>query len=243
MFLLGRKPMRASPIIIVCLSLLLAACAGPGPMPYGAPYGSGPYYGYSSPASGPAAAPMPMGAPMPMAAPMPAGAPGAPMMVPDNSPQFMPSGPYLLDTGDRLRVVVYGQEGLSNVYTVDATGQISMPLIGQVPAAGGAPAALERAIAARLRSGYIKEPHVAVEVETYRPFFIMGEVTLGGQYPYVNNMNVQMAVAIAGGYSPRADRGKVEVTRKINGVLMRAMVPPTHPLFPGDTVVIKERWF
>jgi len=219
--------MRSPLLFALAMASALAGCAGPmgpgrGIGAYGgAPYTAAPIYG----------------------APAPYGAPGDPMLVQANSPQFTPSGPYLLDTGDRLRVVVYGQEGLSNVYAVDATGQISMPLIGAVPAGGTSTQDLERAIASRLRSGFIKEPHVAVEVETYRPFFIMGEVTLGGQFPYVNGMTVQMAVAIAGGYSPRADRGKVEVTRKINGMLMRAVVPPAHPLFPGDTIVIKERWF
>ncbi len=157
--------------------------------------------------------------------------------------QFIPQGPYLLDTGDRLRVVVYGQESLSNVYAVDSTGSISMPLIGQIEVAGYSTKDVEGAISGKLRSGFIREPHVAVEVELYRPFFIMGEVTTAGQYPYVNNITAQMAIAIAGGFSPRANRQSIEITRKINGQLMRADVPPTHPVLPGDTIVVRERWF
>lgn len=156
---------------------------------------------------------------------------------------ILPRGPYLLDTGDRLRVVVFGQESLTNAYAVDAGGNIFMPLIGTVPAAGRSTETLGREIASRLRSGFIRDPSVSVEVETYRPFFIMGEVVAGGQFPYVSGMTVQHAVAIAGGFTPRANRWNVEVTRRINGQAYRADVPLTHPLVPGDTLVIRERWF
>src|SRR5260370_10040190 len=92
---------------------------------------------------------------------------------------------YHLDAGDRLRVVVYGQEGLTNTYAIDAGGAITMPLIGAVAARGRTPAGLAAEISAKLRNGYIRDPSVAVEVETYRPFFILGEVAAPGQYPYV----------------------------------------------------------
>ena len=119
---------------------------------------------------------------------------------------------YHLDAGDKLRVVVYGQEGLTNTYAIDAGGSITMPLIGAVPARGRTPAGLAAEIAARLRNGYIREPSVAVEIEAYRPFFILGEVAAPGQYPYVPNMSVESAVAIAGGFSPRARRDRVTLT-------------------------------
>src|SRR5262249_52804230 len=85
--------------------------------------------------------------------------------------------PYALDSGDKLRVVVSGQDGLSNSYTVDAAGKVTMPLIGAVPARGHTPAHLAGEITAKLKNGYVREPHVAVEIEAYRPFFILGEVT------------------------------------------------------------------
>jgi len=151
--------------------------------------------------------------------------------------------PYTLDSGDKLRVVVFGQEGLSNSYTVDPSGSITMPLIGAVPARGLTTAAIQQAISAKLRQGYIREPHVAVEVEAYRPFFILGEVTLPGQYPYVANMTIETAVAIAGGYTPRAFKYQVEISRPVDGVTTRQKVPPTYPVRPGDTIVVSERWF
>ncbi|MEK9280801.1 MULTISPECIES: polysaccharide biosynthesis/export family protein [unclassified Bradyrhizobium] len=150
---------------------------------------------------------------------------------------------YHLDAGDKLRVVVYGQEGLTNSYAIDAGGAITMPLIGAVPARGRTTAGLASEIAARLRNGYIREPSVAVEIEAYRPFFILGEVTAPGQYPYVPNMTVESAVAIAGGFSPRAKRDAVTVTHTEAGGAMRAVVPLGTPLSPGDTVLVGERWF
>ncbi len=154
-----------------------------------------------------------------------------------------PNTPYTLDSGDRLRVVVFGQDGLSNSYLVDASGHIAMPLIGSVSARGLTTDELSARIAEKLRQGFVREPHVAVEVEAYRPFFILGEVTQPGQYPYVADMTVETAVAIAGGFAPRAFRQTVVITRTIHGQQVRITVPTSYPLRPGDTVNVQERWF
>ena len=150
---------------------------------------------------------------------------------------------YHLDAGDKLRVVVYGQEGLTNTYAIDAGGSITMPLIGLVPARGRTPAGLAAEITAKLRNGYIRDPSVAVEIESYRPFFILGEVAAPGQYPYVPNMTVESAVAIAGGFSPRARRDSVTLTHTDAGGAGRFVVPMGTPMSPGDTVFVGERWF
>jgi polysaccharide export outer membrane protein len=150
---------------------------------------------------------------------------------------------YHLDTGDKLRVVVYGQEGLTNTYAIDAGGAITMPLIGAVPARGRTTAGLAAEISASLRRGFIRDPSVAVEVESYRPFFILGEVAAPGQYPYVPNMTVESAVAIAGGFSPRALRDRVTVTHTDGSGTARYVVPPGTSISPGDTVLVGERWF
>jgi polysaccharide export outer membrane protein len=158
----------------------------------------------------------------------------------------MPAGhdrAYRLDAGDKLRVVVYGQEGLTNTYAIDAGGSITMPLIGSVPARGRTPAGLASAISGKLRGGYIRDPSVAVEIEAYRPFFILGEVAAPGQYPYVPNMSVESAVAIAGGFSPRARRDRVTLTHTDGSGPMRIVVPLGTALSPGDTVLVGERWF
>jgi polysaccharide export outer membrane protein len=151
--------------------------------------------------------------------------------------------PYTLDSGDRLRVVVYGQDGLTNSYVLDASGQIAMPLIGSVAARGLTTDQLSQRLADMLRQGFIREPHVAVEIEAYRPFFILGEVAQPGQYPYVANMTVETAVAIAGGFGPRGSRKSVIITRNFDGQPFRFQAPITVAVRPGDTIQIQERWF
>ena len=150
---------------------------------------------------------------------------------------------YTLDAGDKLRIVVFGQDGISNTYIVDAGGKVNLPLIGGVPARGISTQQLSQRIAERLRQGYVREPHVTVEVETYRPFFILGEVTNPGQYPYIADMTVEKAIAIAGGFAPRAAKNTVEITRNAPGQSFKGQVPLSYPLSPGDTVLVKERWF
>jgi polysaccharide export outer membrane protein len=177
--------------------------------------------------------------------------PAAPMMAEPVMPQPIMAaaipedtgGAYTLDSGDRLRVVVFGQDGLSSSYAVDPSGRITMPLIGAVHARGMTTAGLQQAIVTKLKNGYVREPHVAVEVDVYRPFFILGEVTLPGQYPYVPNMSVETAVAIAGGYTPRAFKYRIEVSRPVNGMIERKVVSAAYPVRPGDTINISERWF
>jgi polysaccharide biosynthesis/export protein len=185
-----------------------------------------------------AAAPAPILAPRP--APPPLQYEAAPVVA---YAPAEPNTPYTLDSGDRLRIVVFGQDGLSNSYVVDASGYIAMPLIGSVLARGATTSQLSDRISDKLRQGFVKEPHVAVEIEAYRPFFILGEVTQPGQYPYVADMTVETAVAIAGGFSPRAFRKTVTVTRIMHGEQVRLKVPTSFPLRPGDTVNVQERWF
>lgn len=149
--------------------------------------------------------------------------------------------PYVLDSGDRLRVTVFEQEGLTNTYTVDQAGYIAFPLIGQVPARGSTLPKLEKLIAQKLQQGYLRDPDVSIEVDRYRSIFVMGEVGQSGQYTYVPGMTVQNAIAIAGGYSPRASMKNVDITRKINGQIMTGRVPITDPVMAGDTIYVRER--
>jgi polysaccharide export outer membrane protein len=150
---------------------------------------------------------------------------------------------YRLDAGDKLRVVVYGEGGLTNTYTIDAGGSITMPLIGSVPARGRTTAGLAAGIAAKLRNGYIRDPSVAVEIEACRPFFILGEVAAPGQYPYVPDMTVESAVAIAGGFSPRARRDGATLTHTDGSGSIRIEVPLGTAVSAGDTVLVGERSF
>jgi len=149
--------------------------------------------------------------------------------------------PYRLDSGDQLRIVVFGQPDLTNTYLVDQSGAISMPLIGSVPARGSTTTTLEAAIATRLRNGYLRHPDVSVEVDKYRPFFAMGEVGVAGQYDFVPGMTVQQAIAVAGGFTARADKTLVRVTRSYNGHVETAFLHLTDPILPGDTIYVRER--
>jgi polysaccharide export outer membrane protein len=151
--------------------------------------------------------------------------------------------PYVLDAGDKVRVTVFDQQGLTNTYGVDQSGYISMPLIGAVAARGKTLQQLESAIAAKLRNGFLRNPDVSVEVAQYRPVFIMGEVGAAGQYSYVPGMTVQKAIAAAGGFSARANQDNVDITRQINGKIMTGRVPISDPILPGDTIYVRERLF
>jgi polysaccharide export outer membrane protein len=151
--------------------------------------------------------------------------------------------PYKLGPGDKLRITVFNQPTLTSTYAVDASGNVTLPLIGAVDAAQRSPAELKRVIEARLGKDFLREPNVSVEVEGYRPFFIFGEVNQAGQYAYVAGMTAEQAVAIAGGFTPRARQSSVELARRDAQGVARVRVPMTTVIRPGDTVFVHERWF
>jgi polysaccharide export outer membrane protein len=151
--------------------------------------------------------------------------------------------PYVLDAGDRVRITVFEQEGLTNTYSVDQGGYIAFPLVGAIAARGQSAAALEANIASQLRNGYLRDPDVSVEIDRYRPIFVMGEVGAAGQYSYVPGLTVQKAIAVAGGFNPRGNQSSVDITRTINGKVMTGRVRTSDPLLPGDTVYVRERLF
>lgn len=172
---------------------------------------------------------------------------GAPVVVPASirGPHAVAEadGPYLLDTGDRLRIFVYGQPNLSRLYTIDHGGFLTVPLIGAVKARGLTTFDVEGVIKRRLGAEFVKNPQVTVDVHQNRPFFILGEVRTAGQYPYVSGMTVETAVAIAGGYSERASNRTFRITRRIDGMVETIEAPADYPLLPGDTVFVRERLF
>jgi polysaccharide export outer membrane protein len=154
------------------------------------------------------------------------------------------AGPYRLDNGDRLRVVVFGQEDMSGEYTVDGSGVISMPLINQVQARGRTVTELEKEIAQRLESGnLLVNPSISVQVAQFRPFFILGEVRQPGQFPYVEGMTVLTAVAIAGGFTYRAETDYYTITRTVEGKTVEARGENTTVVQPGDVILVSERYF
>jgi polysaccharide export outer membrane protein len=168
----------------------------------------------------------------------PAAAP-APVRVASVAP--MPSlsnGPddYMLGTGDKVHVTVYGEDDLSGEFQVDSTGFVRLPMIGQVRASGLTARALEAAITSGYAQGYLLQPRVNVEVTLYRPFYIIGEVNRPGQYPYVNGMNVLNAVALAGGYTQKAIEGHVYLRKNGTAKEEKVNADAVTEVDPGDIV-------
>jgi len=152
-------------------------------------------------------------------------------------------GPYPLDTGDIVNVTVYGEAELTKTYTIDDAGAVSFPLVGPVRVRGLTTQMAAANIAAALADGYIRDPSVTVEMEQYRPFFIQGAVTTGGQFAYVYGMTVRAAISTAGGFTDTADRTRAIVYRRQGDEMVKGVVNLDFPIYPSDTIIVMERWF
>lgn len=160
----------------------------------------------------------------------------------DTSPAYG-STDYRLGTGDKIRVTVYEETDLGGEFQVDATGFVRLPLIGQVKAGGMTAHDLESSIAAALAQGYLNDPRVAVEVTTYRPFYVVGEVLKPGEYPFAVGMTAASAVALAGGFTPRAIESTVYVRHQGETKEHRVVVNDALPIRPGDVVRVDSTTF
>ena len=150
---------------------------------------------------------------------------------------------YKLGTGDRLRVGVFGESDLGGEYVIDGAGFVSLPLIGQLHAAGDTIRQFQGEVTDKLKDGYLKDPRVSVEVINYRPFYIIGEIMKPGEYAYVNGMSVLNAVALAGGYTVRANERQVYIRRGGTGNEQGMTADQTTKIFPGDIIRVIERFF
>ncbi len=215
-------------VVVVVLGLILAVPAAPAQTP--APIAP------NSPFAAPAL-PSPSGASSPSAPASNQSAsvnPGASIAPPD----------YRLGGGDHVRITVFGQEDLTGEYQVDGSGKLSFPLIGEVQAGGLTARELERSIRAALSPQYLKDPRVSAEVLAYRPFYILGEVKTPGSYAYVSGMTVINAVALAGGFTPRAKVEDFYLARMgKEGRRDKVTASQDTPVQPGDVITVRERWF
>jgi protein involved in polysaccharide export with SLBB domain len=150
---------------------------------------------------------------------------------------------YRLGATDQIRVLVYNEPNLSGEFFVNADGNLSLPLIGDVPAAGRTTADIRKDIEDKLANGYLKSPQVSIDVLVFRPYFILGEVNKPGDYPYTPGLTVLKAVATANGFTYRADQKHIYL--KHPGATTETKYPITSdlPLGPGDTIRIGERYF
>lgn len=183
------------------------------------------------------------------------GAPPTPTTLPQDSaynyyqggnyqPQIRPeNADYILGPGDKLKLTVFEEADLSGDYTIDGTGFVRLPLIGQVRASGLNSTQLEAAIASSLSRGYLKQPRVSVQVATYRPFYIIGAVAKPGEYPYVNNMNALNAIALAGGYTPSAVESAIYIRREASNIEVKMPVDRSTLIRPGDVVRVNTTLF
>jgi polysaccharide export outer membrane protein len=150
---------------------------------------------------------------------------------------------YRIGVGDKLKVVVFGEPELSSELEVGAGGTISMPLLGEVPVKGKTIRELTETITVELDGAYLKDPKVSVEVLNFRSFFVHGEVKGGGEYAFKNGLTVQDAVAMAGGYSYRADQTYVELRREGAAQAVAVSLGEPVPVLPGDNILVPERFF
>lgn len=183
-----------------------------------------------------------IGCTMPATAQTAAGSGSAPARQVDAGPAAETSGDYRLGTADKVRVIVYNEPTLSGEFTVSDNGTLSLPLIGDVPANGRSPREVASDIQAKLADGYLREPRVSLDVLTYRPFYILGEVTKPGEYAYSNGLTALNAVARAQGFTYRANKRKVYLKRAGESAEKEVNIDGLE-IRPGDTLRIGERYF
>jgi protein involved in polysaccharide export with SLBB domain len=151
---------------------------------------------------------------------------------------------YILGPGDKVRLTVYNEDTLSGEYEVDGSGNLSIQLVGPIPVKGHTvPEVIAMVVSVLKSGGYMLNPSVAMEVLNYRPFYVMGEVKEPGKYPYVSDMTVLNAVALAGGYTYRAKKDKVVVVRASDPEKKERSANPSEPVLPGDIIRVPERFF
>jgi len=159
------------------------------------------------------------------------------------APPVETAGDYQLGVADELRITVFNEANLSGQFVINSNGMLSLPLIGEVRGAGTTVDQLRTKIMERLSDGYLLNPKVTIEVLTYRPFYILGEVNKPGKYPYSSGLTVLNAVATAEGFTYRANKRKVFVKHAGSMEEDQVSLTPATPVQPGDTIRIGERYF
>jgi polysaccharide export outer membrane protein len=151
---------------------------------------------------------------------------------------------YRVAPGDRIRVLVLSDAELSGEYEVDSAGMISARMAGRISVVGLTPAEIEEVLRTRYRAdGLLRVPRLTVDLVMRRPFYILGEVSRPGSYPYVSGINVAQAAAIAGGFTRRASKVRITIQRFNQTHGMEESVTEDSPVGPGDIIRVPERWF
>jgi protein involved in polysaccharide export with SLBB domain len=153
------------------------------------------------------------------------------------------AAPPQLQAGEKIRVMVFGENSLSGEYQIDPSGFVSLPLAGTIKAAGLTQDGLARELEANLRSGYLKDPKVTVSILEFRPFYILGEVEKPGSYPYSSGLNIMSAIATAGGTTYRASQSTVLIQHPGEGEMRAYDASKPVPILPGDIIQVPRRYF
>jgi polysaccharide export outer membrane protein len=150
---------------------------------------------------------------------------------------------YRLGAGDKMKITVYGEQDLSGEFLVSANGRVQFPLVGEVQAADLTAQEFGKALTAELGAKYLRDPKISIEIQNYRPFYIIGEVNKPGEYPYESGLSLHGAVALAGGYTYRANDSDVYIRRVGKDAETSMRVTGQIKIYPGDVVRIPERFF
>lgn len=152
---------------------------------------------------------------------------------------------YLIAPSDRLRITVFGEEALTKEYIVTSAGDISFPLLGDIPAAGKSPSDFAQALTTELANGYLNDPRINVDVLNYRPFYVLGEVGNSGEFEYKPDLTAMQAIALAGGFTYRADRDRIFIRRVGDDREYTYNLDEGRTVYiqPGDTIRVGERYF
>lgn len=150
---------------------------------------------------------------------------------------------YKLDAGDKIKIDIFNQPDLSGEFQLDSEGQLSLPLIGRVEAKGLTAAELEKVLVGRFKPDYLVNPRIFIQVGIYKPYYLVGEVSGTGAFPYVAGMTYLTAIANAGGYSYRAKQDVVYVIRADDPEQKELKLSVEEKVQPGDIIRIAERLF
>ncbi len=150
---------------------------------------------------------------------------------------------YRLGVGDKIKLTIFGEADMSGTYEVNAVGNVPVSLIGEVPAKGRGIAEFREAVRQKLSEGYLTNPKVSVEVVNFRPIYIHGEVRSGGEFPYKNGLKLRDAIALAGGYTYRANETHVVLVREGSPGQVKLALPADIDVLPGDNIRVPERFF
>jgi polysaccharide export outer membrane protein len=150
---------------------------------------------------------------------------------------------YTLGSGDKLKITVFNEPDLSGEFEVNGQGYVSLPLLGLTKVIGLTISEAQALLTQKYGKDYLVNPNISLEVTNYRPFFIIGEVNRPGGYPYVNGMTIINAIALAGGYTPRANHDRIKVKHGNDTTAQEQEVREDSAVLPGDVIEVPERFF